>query len=333
MKIGPIDTSTKVLVVAEVGNNHEGDFTLAQDMLGEAIESGADAVKFQTFIPERFVSSSDSARIDRLRKFQLSFPQFEKLSQQAAEQGTIFFSTPLDLESARFLNTIQAVFKIASGDNNFIQLIREIAGFGKPTIVSTGLSSFEDIDQVCELWRKHANIEDLALLHCVASYPVPLREASLAAIRSLQVRYPKQTVGYSDHTLGVEAALFSVAVGARIVEKHFTLDKAHSDFRDHHLSADPAEFKQLVNSIRELEEILGNNSKTVQECEGPLTVVARRSIAASSDLEQGTVLANKHLMWVRPGGGFPPGQEGALIGKTLSRPVKMGDLLYPQDVK
>ena len=320
----------KVWVVAEIGNNHEGRFALAEELVQRAAEAGADAVKLQTSDPVRFVSRADSARLARLKSFQLSHDQLTKLAALAEQLGVVFFSTPLDLDSARFLNGIQPVFKIASGDNNFFPLIETVAGFGKPMVVSTGLAEMSLLRRVQErvnaCWGG-SGTPVLAFLHCVAGYPVPPAEINLRAIRTLAAAFPAVVIGYSDHALGIEAATFAVAAGARILEKHFTLDKAQSDFRDHQLSADPADFRQLVDRVRALERMLGSGEKTVQLCEAPLTVAARRSIAAARDLPAGSMLQLTDLMWVRPGTGFPPGDEARLIGRVTTRALLLGDII------
>jgi len=327
MKAFPRD---KVWVVAEIGNNHEGRFAVAEELVRRAAEAGADAVKFQTADPVRFVSRVDPARLARLKSYQLSRDQLVKLAGLAEQLGVVFFSTPLDLESARFLNGIQPVFKIASGDNNFFPLIETVAGFGKPMVVSTGLADLPLLRRVKEHVSAHWGGPDapaLAFLHCVAGYPVPPAEINLRAIRTLADAFPAAVIGYSDHALGIEAATFAVAGGARILEKHFTLDKAQSDFRDHQLSADPADFRQLVDRVRALEQMLGSGEKTVQRCEAPLTVAARRSIAVARDLAAGSTLQPADLMWVRPGTGFPPGDEARLIGRVTTRALFLGDII------
>lgn len=336
MKIEHFDTSQKVLVVAEIGNNHEGSFAMAQKMIEQAAEAGADAVKFQTFLPQYYVSKADSTRLERLQGFQLSYKQFEELAQKADDLGVIFFSTPFDLQSAHFLNSIQPVFKIASGDNNFFPLIDTVARFGKPMMVSTGLAEPELLDRlysnIQKIWLKTGCNSDLAFLHCVSSYPVPLEQANLGAIATLYARYSKAVIGYSDHTLGIEVAVYAVAAGARIIEKHFTLDKKYSDFRDHQLSANPEEFRQLVDDIRHLETIMGTGIKMIQKCEKDLENSVRRSIAAATDISGGTVLNKAHLTWVRPGIGFPPGDEARIIGRTLRRSLEQGELITLEDV-
>ena len=338
MKIGKIDTDKKVFIVAEIGNNHEGSFEVAKNMINEAAAAGVDAVKFQTFIPEQFVSLKDQSRLNRLRSFQLSHKQFRDLSKVAKNKGLIFFSTPLDIKSAKFLNTIQSIFKISSGDNDFYPLIDTVASFGKPIIVSTGVANIDTIqkvyDKISKIWSsKKKSYQNLALLHCVSSYPVPNEQANLASIIFLKKSFPNVVVGYSDHTMGINAAVLSVVAGARIVEKHFTLDKNFSDFRDHQLSADPEEMCLMVKKIREVEKIFGKEEKKIQPCEKGMNIVARRSIAVACDLTIGTKLSSSDLTWVRPGKGFSPGEEKKIIGKKISRDLKMGEILRKGDFK
>jgi N,N'-diacetyllegionaminate synthase len=336
VKIDNFDLDKKVLVIAEIGNNHEGSFALAQEMIGRAAESGADAVKFQTIVPELFVSRADPARLERLKKFQFSYEQFAELAQAARKAGVIFFSTPFDLQSARFLNTIQPLFKIASGDNNFYPLLEEVASFGKPMIVSTGLADMALIrkthDRIQAVWDKNKMSPGLALLHCIASYPAPPSQANLGAIAALKAEFPDAVIGYSDHVMGISAAAAAVAAGARVIEKHFTLDKNYSDFRDHQLSADPADMRAMVDAIREMTAMLGTGEKAPQACEADLAVAARRSIAAARDLAAGATVTADDLMWVRPGSGIAPGEESRLVGKTLQRGLLTGELFALGDV-
>lgn len=332
MRIANFDTGKRVFVIAEIGNNHEGDFHLAQEMIGRAAEAGADAVKFQTFVPESYVSCSDPERLERLRKFALAKPDIERLSKQASECGIIFFSTPFDIESAHFLNSFQPLFKIASGDNNFFPLIDVIASFDKPTLISTGLADLNLLDKLHGTWEGQTDMQKLAFLHCVASYPVPNEQANLGAIATLKRRYPDITVGYSDHTLGIDASVCAVAAGATIIEKHFTLNKKYSDFRDHQLSADPTDLKLLVEKIRTVEILLGSGDKKPQLCEVGVETAMRRSIAVARDIPKGTVLGFDDLIWVRPGNGIQPGNEDLVIGKLLNRSLQRGEIIFPEMV-
>lgn len=337
MKIDTFDTNEKVLVVAEIGNNHEGNFALAQDLVGLAAESGADAVKFQTCIPEHFVSCSDTARLAWLRSLCLTGDELTRLARQAAELGMLFFSTPLDIQSALFLNGLQPVFKVASGDNTFWPLLDTVAGFGKPVIVSTGLADIGVVrqahDRILAAWKRQGVAPGIALLHCVTSYPVPPEQAALGAIRTLQTEFPGAAVGYSDHTLGVEAAVCAVAAGASIIEKHFTIDNNYSDFRDHKIAAAPGDFRRMVERIREVSALLGPSCKKPQACEAQIAPVVRRSIAAARDLEANARIGLEDLTWVRPGTGLAPGNEDRLLGKRLRRGLRQGTIIQLDDVE
>ena len=335
MRIGNIDTDKHVLVVAEIGNNHEGDYALAERLIGLAAEAGADAVKFQTIVPERLVSTIQKDKLSQYKKFQLSYAEYKKLSHVAEREGILFLSTPFDIESVRFLNALVPAFKIASGDNNFWTLIDVIARTGKPIILSSGLTDLEGIKEAREfirkVWRKCGIVQEMAILHCVAAYPTLPEEANLLAIRQLQEKLDV-IVGYSDHTLGIEAAVLSVALGARIIEKHFTLDKNYSDFHDHQISADPQEMALLVKRVREAIELLGDGEKRLQDCEKAAESLTRRSIVASHDLPLGTILQWEDLTWLRPGGGLAPGREVELVGKRLIRSIQSGEQILLEDL-
>ncbi len=336
MNINDIDTKNKVFIIAEIGNNHEGNFEIAKKMIIKAAESGADAVKFQTFVPEN-ISSGDHSRLKRLNKFKFSFEQFEKLALIARENNIIFFSTPFDIESAKFLNKIQPLFKIASGDNNFYPLIKVVKSFGKPVILSTGCADLENIKKIYSEIKKFddkntdTNYLNFAFLHCVSSYPVPVDQANLASIIHLRKHFPNIEIGYSDHTLGIEAAVSSVFAGARIIEKHFTLDKNFSDFRDHNLSADPVDMKNLVQKVREAEKLFGTDNKEIQLCEKEMLTLGRRSIASAYDLPSGTILKYSDFTWIRPGIGFAPGEEQKLIGKKTKKDLKIWQIIKHED--
>jgi N-acetylneuraminate synthase/N,N'-diacetyllegionaminate synthase len=330
MKIGKIDTNQKVFVVAEIGNNHEGDFELARRLISEAAACGADAVKFQTIVPERLVDRSDGARIEQLRQFQFSREQFEKLKQRADDEGILFLSTPFDLESAAWLNDLVPAFKVASGDNTFWPLLDFLTSTGKPLLLSTGLILHDDLLWLREFlrqgWKKHqVTFPGLALLHCIVNYPTSDGDANLLRIRNL-AGMDSVTPGYSDHTLGIEAAILSVALGARVVEKHFTFDKNRDSFRDHQLSADPADLKALVSGIRKAELLLGSAEWDARGCELQIGPRVRRSIAAKRDLSAGDQLTPSDLIWVRPGSGWAPGRESELVGRSLRHSVLAGEI-------
>jgi N,N'-diacetyllegionaminate synthase len=336
MKIGSFDTEKEVFIVAEVGNNHEGSYTLAEELVGLAAEAGAHAIKFQTFKTELYISPKDEGRFKRMKGFELSQNEFEKLSQIATKAGLIFFSTPFDLESAAFLRKIVSVYKVASGDNNFYPLLEFIAKTSKPILVSSGMSDLKLLQKskavIEKIWAENNIHQELGILHCVSSYPVEPDQANLGAISHLKNEF-KCTIGYSDHTIGTAAAVMAVTLGARIIEKHFTIRKDYSDFRDHQLSADPKEMAELVRRIRLTSTMLGSGLKTIQPCERDGVKLYRRSIVAKRDLPVGEKIVLDNIMWIRPASGLVPGQEDLVVGKTLKKALKAGDLVLEEDLR
>lgn len=336
MKIGNFDLTQQTLVVAEIGNNHEGDFDVAKQLVASAADCGVNAVKFQTFKSEFYVGKADVARFDRLKSFELTFSEFEELSNLAHFYGLLFLSTPFDLVSAVFLSDIVDAYKIASGDNTFYPLIDQVARTGKPIIVSMGISSTKQVQKTIEfvnqVWTNNNVVGQLALLHCVSSYPVPNDQANLRSIQFLSENF-ENPIGYSDHTLGIEASILAVSLGAQIIEKHFTLDKNFSDFRDHQLSANPSEMKNLVKQIQLTSSMLGKKEKKVEKCEEDIVDAIRRSTVAGCDMVSGHRIEMSDLTWLRPAGGIPPGEEEILIGKTLKREVAFGEQLSTDDLE
>ncbi|MBI2096653.1 MAG: N-acetylneuraminate synthase family protein [Candidatus Sungbacteria bacterium] len=263
-----------------------------------------------------YVSGADESRFKRLKSFELSFDQFGALARLAHSLGLLFISTPFDLESANFLAGTADALKIASGDNNFYPLIARAAESGKPLIVSTGLSDLAQVKRTVKFiedkWGARRAAGHLAILHCISAYPVPPEQANLRAIPFL-AKLLSCTVGYSDHTLGLEAAVTAVALGARIIEKHFTLDKNYSSFRDHQLSADFFEMSELVKRVQLVNSMLGRPEKKVLAAEEGNIAAIRRSIVAGRDLPQGHRIALADLTWIRPGGGLEPGSEPSTL--------------------
>ena len=328
MQIGKHKTDEKVFIVAEIGNNHEGDFGLASEMILLAADAGVDAVKFQSIVPDRLVSHKDKNRINQLARFRLTAEQQLKLSQQAEANGIAFMSTPFDLETVGFLDSIVPAFKIASGDNDFWPLIDCVTQTGKPLIISMGLAQTNDAQSVIDFVEASAgghgiSTPEIALLHCVACYPTPPEQAGISGIAQL-ARFGV-TVGYSDHTMGVRAVELAVAAGARIIEKHFTIDNNHSEFRDHKLSADPEEMKALVKSVREIEVMMGGKDVFVQPCELANEKPMRRSISANRNISAGEIVQEKDLCWLRPRRGLKPGKEDFVCGQKLTKPIAYGE--------
>lgn len=330
MKIAHKDLDQKIYIIAEVGNNHEGNFAVAEKLVHLAAEAGVDAVKFQTIRPEFFVSPSNKQRFDQLKSYELKFEQFEKLSQLAKSCKIDFLTTVFDLDAVKLYNPLMPAYKVASGDNNFLALLEEMAKTGKPIILSTGLVEIEQIQYSKSLiektWKNLGIKQELALLHCVSSYPTPVEQANLKAISTLKENF-NCTIGYSDHTLGTEAVCIAAAMGARIIEKHFTLDKNHSSFRDHQLSADPKDMAEIVRRIREIESYLGSGAKVAQENEAKALENMRRSIVAKHKLSAGQVLTWNDLCWMRPAKGLAPGEENKILGRKLKVEINTGELI------
>jgi len=330
MTIGKLDLSRDVMIIAEIGNNHEGDVVLAEEMVVQAARAGAHAVKFQSIIPEHLIAPELTARLAQLRRYQLSPESHARLARVAADHGAMFLSSPFSLDAVGMLDTLVPAFKVASGDNDHVALLERIAATGKPVILSTGMTGMDGVayslGTLTRAWAS-AGIANpgLVLLHCVSSYPTPASQANLMALRALAGF--GHVVGYSDHTLGIEAAVLSVALGARVIEKHFTLSKTQSEFRDHQLSAEPHELKALVERVAEANILLGDGVKRIMPAEEATAQAARRSICAARDLPVGAVLGPDDLAWLRPAGGLAPGSEAHLLGRRLVRAVAAGQRL------
>jgi sialic acid synthase SpsE len=322
------DTRSHVIVIAEIGNNHEGDVGVARELIHRAAAAGADAVKVQIFRPSHYVTSRNPARLEMLERFRLSEDEFLSLRGEADKAGIAVFATPFDLDSVRVAAALGPVVKISSGDNTFLPLIDAVAALGMPAILSAGLASLAQLRyakaRLDRSWDRQGVDPGLAVLHCVSAYPTPPEHVNLSAIAELE-RALGCTVGYSDHTLGNTAATLAVAAGARIVEKHFTLSKSYSDFRDHQLSADPDEMAELVSAIRLAETLMGDARQRPNPAEEGNRVAMRRSIAAACDIAAGTVLGWDHLTWVRPGDGLAPGDEARLLGRRTTVAIAAGE--------
>lgn len=335
MQIGSVDIDQDVLVIAEIGNNHEGSLTLAEDLICLAAEAGAQAVKFQTIIPERLIAPDQTARLQQLRGYQFDAAQHLHLAQVAASAGVMFLSTPFAVEAVDLLDPLVPAFKIASGDNDVPVLLERVAGTGKPVVLSTGMTSFAAAAAAVGLLESAWGAAGLAdpgvvLLHCVSAYPTPPEDANLRAIAHL-ARLGRP-VGYSDHTLGIEAAVAAVALGARVIEKHFTRSKTQSAFRDHALSAEPTELKALVERVGALNAMLGDGVKRLLPVEVATAQAARRSACAATDLPAGHVLAASDVAFLRPAGGLPPARAGLILGRALKQAVQAGCRLTPDMV-
>lgn len=318
-------------VIAEIGNNHEGDFGLAKDLLHAAVEAGVDAVKFQTITPAKLVTADQVDRIAQLNRFRLEPDQFLELSTLADQANIAFFSTPFDLDAVDQLDPIQQLFKISSGDNTFDDLVRKVASKGKPTLISTGGMAQDGITRLHDVFAQAATGDaTLVLLHCISLYPTAPLDAQLWRIKWLFETFSNLTIGYSDHTLGVEACKTAVALGARVLEKHFTLDKNQSEFRDHKLSADPAEMAQLVRECRDVATYIGR--PTTERPDGSMVGVRRAAVAAR-DIPAHTSLVSTDLRWLRSVDPDALRDVQDVLGMVTTTDLTTGQVLLAHHVK
>jgi len=326
---------TRTWIVAEIGVNHEGSEGIAADLILKAASAGVDAVKFQTFTPEHYVSTEQLERFERVSRFCLSYDAFRRLAKLANSLNLVFFSTPLGLADIDFLNEIQPIFKISSGDLTFHELIRHATRTGKPLIISTGLGTEEEIQAAIDVVfyeRPSARTDgSLMLMHCVSAYPTTSEDANLRNIIWLSRRF-NLPVGYSDHTLGIKACELATAVGAVALEKHFTYRKEDQVFHDHRLSADPTDLKGMVEVVREAEKYLGSEVRSRTEAELSMELHMRRSIGTLIDIPSGVPIERQWLTWVRPAWGLAPQEMDMLVGKSLNKFIKAGSLIRHEDI-
>jgi len=330
----------KPFIIAEIGNNHEGNFHNANKLILKASECGVDAVKFQTFIPELYTNLIDKKRIKRLKKFQLTNEEFFNLSKNAKSKNLKFISTPLDLKSAIFLNKIVDYFKISSGDNNYYELIDKVLSFKKKTIISTGLLDKKNLDNFMNyLLKKKISKDKLAILHCVSSYPTKIQHVNLKRIEYIKKKYNVKT-GFSDHSIGLSASIKSLFYGAEIIEKHFTLKNNFSSFRDHKLSLNPKDMKLMVNLIDEIYQLKNNFSEKLSKDEKNNTKEMRRSNYWACDLRKGEIISQKNIKYVRPFNKLSLHKTKEIIGGTVKKdchintPIKKNDItLKPRQWK
>jgi N-acetylneuraminate synthase len=325
-------------IIAEAGVNHNGDIQIARRLVDVAVSAGADAVKFQTFQAEKVVSLSapkadyqlqttDQAESQyaMLKKLELSTAMHEELFVYCQRLGILFLSTPFDEESADFLERLGVLaFKVSSGEITNLPLLQHIAVKKKPTFLSTGMSSLVEVGQAEEVFRESGN-QELVLLHCVSNYPADPADVNLRAMETMAAAF-QVPVGYSDHTPGVEVALAAAALGASVIEKHFTLDQ-NMPGPDHRASLEPEGLKAMIQGIRTVEAALGHGRKEPALSEKNTASVARRSLVAARDLKAGEILRREDIAIRRPGSGLQPSMLSFIIGLTLKKDVAEGEVL------
>ncbi len=329
MKIGDkhIGDGSPCFIIAEAGLNHNGMPEMAAQLIEVAADCGVDAVKFQTYLTHELFAP-DHPEYDKFERMQLSRDVYNDLRRIADQRGVMLLSTPFDEISADLLFELGVpAFKIGSGELTHLDFLRFVASKQRPMVLSTGMSTPTQVDAAVAVLHE-ANAE-FALLHCVSSYPCPPESARVSAVSALREKF-HVPIGYSDHTTGVEAALAAVALGACIVEKHFTLSKNLPGW-DHFFSSDPDELKRLVASIRTTEQVLGRPEKSVQETERPIETIARRALYARRYLKAGEVLGRNDVLVRRPLGPISAEKLDEYVGKTLTHDIGSQCALKPED--
>jgi len=330
-----IDTS-KVFIIAEAGVNHNGRLDLAYQLIDVAKNAGADAVKFQTFKAENVVSkladkaeyqkkatSSDESQLEMIKKLGLSFDDFVKLKKYCDKKGIMFLSTPFDHQSIDFLYNLIDIYKIPSGEIINYPYLKHIAAKNKPLIMSTGMANLGEIEEAISIISAVNSEAKISLLHCTTNYPTSYEEVNLKAMQTLAAAF-KLPVGYSDHTLGIEVPIAAVALGARIIEKHFTLDK-NLPGPDHKASLEPGEIKEMVKAIRNIEMALGDGIKKPNKSEIEIMKVARRSLIATRDIRVGEIIKESDIIIKRPGTGIPPKFKEIVIGMKIINDIRQDE--------
>lgn len=333
-----IGSHEPVFVIAEAGVNHNGDLTMARSLIDVAVDAGADAVKFQTFHADRIATAEApkagyqlqttgeaESQFEMLRRLELSADAHRELRSFCDKRGIIFLSTPFDELAADFLDELSVpAFKISSGDLTNSPLLEHVARKGKPVILSTGMATLEEVIEAVTVLRA-AGCEDPILLHCVSNYPANPADVNLRAMQTMQASFDVP-VGFSDHTEGIEVALAAVALGASVIEKHFTLDRGLPG-PDHRASLEPPELSKLIQGIRKVEEALGDGRKVPAASELDTAKVARRSLVAARDIPAGTTIDHKMIVLKRPGTGLSPSMLGTLLGRRARGNIASGSLL------
>lgn len=323
----------KPFIIAEIGNNHEGNFSTAVKLVEEAAKAGVDAVKFQTFEPDQFINSLETKRFKTLKKFKLSDQNFINLAKIAKNKKLKFISTPLDIRSAYFLKDKVDMIKIASSDNNYYDLINLVLSFKIPTIFSTGLLESNELKKFLRYVKNRSkNFNDNYFLHCVSSYPTTLNNVNLERINFIK-KLNIKNVGFSDHTVGFSAPLASFFYGVKIIEKHFTLDNNFSKFRDHKLSLNPKDMAKLVSMLNDFSDLQTTYNPKLSKDESKNILSMRRSFYAKKKILKKTILTKDHIKFVRPSKKNSFNLSSQLIGKRIIRDLKEHTHIKKEDIK
>lgn len=330
----------KIFIIAEAGVNHNGDISLAKQLIDIAADAKADAVKFQTFVAEKLVSKfaekaayqkvsteAEESQLSMIKKLELSFAQFEELRDYAVTRGILFLSTPFDFPSIEFLRSLGMNYgKIPSGELTNMPYLIQMAQNFEHLILSTGMSEMSEISDALNVLEKYgAKRENIVVLHCNTEYPTPFEDANLKAMLSIEKEFDIK-VGYSDHTSGIEAAVAAAALGAKVIEKHYTIDRT-MEGPDHSASLEPLELKALVSAVRNIEKAMGTGYKTPSPSELKNKAIARKSIVAARDIKAGEIFTEENLTIKRPGSGISPMKWFDVLGKSAVKDFQTDELI------
>jgi N,N'-diacetyllegionaminate synthase len=327
-----------VFIIAEAGVNHNGSLELAKKMVDSAKDAGADCIKFQTFVAKNIASkntnkaeyqkretNSEESQLEMLKKLELSFDEFVELNEYCKFKKIEFLSTGFDLDSIDFLNSLNMkIWKVPSGDITNLSYLMKIAKFNEPVILSTGMSTMEEIREALHVLKENGAGE-ITVLHCTTEYPTPFNDVNLTAMTTIHNVFGVPT-GYSDHTRGIEIPIAAVAMGAKVIEKHFTLDR-NMEGPDHKASLEPEELKEMVHAIRNVEKAIGSGEKKPVESEKKNLSVARKSIIANCSIKKGEIFTEENLTVKRPGNGISPMKWFEVIGQKATRDFEEDELI------
>lgn len=339
--------SKHVLIIAEAGVNHNGSLVLAKQLIDKAVEANVDIIKFQTFKSEKLVSrnakqaeyqqrnigKNNERQLAMLKKLELSQAYHEELITYCNKKGIRFFSTAFDMDSIDYLHSLNmGLWKIPSGEITNYPYLRKIAQYKEPVILSTGMCELSDIEAALNVLLEFGvKKEQITILHCNTEYPTPYEDVNLKAMLEIGVKFDVP-IGYSDHTNGIEVPIAAVALGATVIEKHFTLDK-NMEGPDHKASLEPDELKAMVSAIRNIEKSLGSGHKTISESERKNIEVARKSIVAARPIKAGELLTEENLTVKRPGNGINPMLWNEVLGTRAVQSFNKEDpIKLPEDI-
>lgn len=325
------------LIIAEAGVNHNGSIDIAKQLVDKAADAGADIIKFQTFKSEKLVSKSahqadyqkknigklsDDSQLNMLKKLELSEQDHIELMNYCQKKGIKFFSTAFDMDSIDFLHSLNlGLWKIPSGEITNYPYLKKIAQYHEPVILSTGMCEIEDINAAMDVLLKYGvKREQITILHCNTEYPTPFEDVNIRAMQEMRDKF-HVSIGYSDHTKGIEVPIAAVALGASVIEKHFTINR-NMEGPDHKASLEPDELKAMVSAIRHIELAMGNGHKKVSESERKNISIARKSIVAACCIKKGEILTEDNLTVKRPGSGISPMRWEEVIGTKAVKDYK-----------